>query len=72
MTVSQQINKAKKPGRLFQSFKIRGSALPLYIKFVAYQILTIPFTILRPPDQEIGEFYVVQKSCKTDSEAPKL
>ena len=30
------------------------------------------FTILKPQDQEIGEFYVVQECHATDFEAPKL
>ena len=30
------------------------------------------FTIIEPQDQEIGEFYEVQKRCATDFEAPKL
>ena len=33
---------------------------------------TVPFPILEPHDQEIGEFYVVQKRRVTDFEAPKL
>ena len=33
---------------------------------------TKPFTILEPRDQEIGEFYVVQKRRATGFEAPKL
>ena len=31
-----------------------------------------PFTILEPPDQEIGEFYVVLERRAADFEAPKL
>ena len=34
--------------------------------------LTGSFTILRPRDQETGEFCVVQKRRTTDFEAPKL
>ena len=34
--------------------------------------LTDPFTILKPQDQEIGEFYVAQKRCAKDFDAPNL
>ena len=34
--------------------------------------LTEHFTIFEPPNPEIDEFYVVQKRCPTDFEAPKL
>ena len=37
-----------------------------------YSVPTNPFTILEPQDQEIGEFYVVQKLLATDLEAPKF
>ena len=33
---------------------------------------TGPFTILKPEDQERGEFYVVKERRATDLEAPEL
>ena len=52
-----------------------GTVIGVHFKQdVLYYMLypTNPFTILEPRDQEIGQFYVVQKRHAVDFKAPKL